>query len=376
MKPEFVIRNTWYVAGLSADFPMETLSGQVIAKRPIVMWRTKQGRVVAFDDRCAHKRFPLSKGRLMPDGTLQCAYHGLRYDASGAVVQVPSLSSGPIPRRARTVPFPVKEQDGLVWIWPGDPALSESRQPPRVPEVGDDAWETAVVGPMDVPANYLLLIENLLDISHFYPLHDGNIGDEENSRIPVTFEEGEEGGHRYVMSIRKAENYRQPSFLADWFGLDVVDRHHTHCMMSPGITRVVMRNAPPGRLPQCNSDREFPGALVDVDNERGYVLIHTHTPVDELHHVWRVIINCPVGLMSRGTPPVSTAKRIAEMFPEVAEEDLWVLKHQQDMFDFEDEGYVEVFLKPDQPLRRARLIFTQMRRAEANAARAQAEAAE
>ena len=42
----------------------------------------------------------------------------------------------------------------------------------------------------------------------------------------------------------------------------------------------------------------------------------------------------------------------------------------------EDEGYVELFLKPDQPLRRARLIFTQMRRAEANAARAQAEAAE
>ena len=44
---------------------------------------------------------------------------------------------------------------------------------------------------MDVPANYLLLIENLLDITHFYPLHAGNIGDLENSRIPIEYEEGE-----------------------------------------------------------------------------------------------------------------------------------------------------------------------------------------
>ena len=64
------IRNSWYVAGLSADFPKEKLTGHVIAKRPVVIWRTRDGNVVAYDDRCAHKRFPLSKGRLMPDGTL------------------------------------------------------------------------------------------------------------------------------------------------------------------------------------------------------------------------------------------------------------------------------------------------------------------
>ncbi len=39
--------------------------------------------------------------------------------------------------------------------------------------------------PVHVPANYALLIENLMDITHFYPLHDGNIGDIEQSKIPV-----------------------------------------------------------------------------------------------------------------------------------------------------------------------------------------------
>jgi phenylpropionate dioxygenase-like ring-hydroxylating dioxygenase large terminal subunit len=71
MKPAYAIRNTWYAVGLCADFPMEKLTGHVIAKRPIVLWRTKHGDVVAYDDRCSHKRFPLSKGRLVPDGALE-----------------------------------------------------------------------------------------------------------------------------------------------------------------------------------------------------------------------------------------------------------------------------------------------------------------
>ena len=107
----------------------------------------------------------------MEDGTLECAYHGLRYDVSGKCVMIPSHPTGPISPQAQVAAFPVIEQDGLVWVWPGDPAKCEERKPPRTPEAGDNDWETVMVGPMDIPANYLLLIENLLDITHFYPLH-------------------------------------------------------------------------------------------------------------------------------------------------------------------------------------------------------------
>ena len=83
---------------------------------------------------------------------------------------------------------------------------------------------------MEVRANYLLLIENLMDITHFYPLHDGNIGDIGNSRIPIQLEEGQAHGTDYVKTTRETSNYRQPPFLEDWFVYDVVDREHTHCM--------------------------------------------------------------------------------------------------------------------------------------------------
>ena len=350
MTPYGYIKDCWYVAGLSHEFQVNKLTGHKIAEQPIVMWRTKKGEVVAFDNRCAHKRFPLSEGRLMDDGTLECAYHGLRYNDEGRCVLIPSQSESAIPKQARTKPFPVIEQDGLVWIWPGDKNKCHERKPPRTPEVDDENWESIDSGAMEIPANYLLLIENLLDISHFYPLHDGNIGDLENSVIPVQHEEGEVDGNKYIKAIREVKNYRQPPFLTDWFCYDVVDRYHSHCMMSPGLTRVVMRVAPPGQL--------------GTNKERGYVLLHTHTPVDDQNHIWRWCVNCRSDHKSGGDPDMSAAKRVASMFPSVVEEDHWVLEKQQKMFQFPDQDYSEVFLKSDKALRRARQIFMVMMRQE------------
>src|ERR1700730_833500 len=204
MAADVLVRNAWSVAGLSHEFPPQQLQGQVIAEKPLVMWRTATGLVVAFDERCCHKRMPLSLGRLIKSDLLECAYHGLCYDAAGRCVRVPSRPDGRIPPQARLRAFPVIEQDGLVWVWPGDPAGAEAVRPPWLPEIADPAWETANTGPMPVPANAILLIENLLDITHFYPLHDGNIGDIENSRIPVRLDEGIRDGNPYVGTVRES----------------------------------------------------------------------------------------------------------------------------------------------------------------------------
>jgi hypothetical protein len=166
------------------------------------------------------------------------------------------------------------------------------------------------------------------------------------------------------MTVRRVSNYSQPAYLRDWFHYDVVDRHHTHCMMSPAVTRVVMRNAPVGKLPQRNEEREYPGRLDCNDVERGYVLVLAHTPVDENHHRWWVIINAPAEHMSLGDPEKQAAKRIAEMFPAVIAEDTVALEYQNKMFEYPDDGYQEVFLKPDVAIRRARSIFQDLVREE------------
>src|SRR5262249_13623198 len=42
-----LVRNAWYVAGLSGEFPIGALKGQVIAEKPVVLWRAADGRMVA-----------------------------------------------------------------------------------------------------------------------------------------------------------------------------------------------------------------------------------------------------------------------------------------------------------------------------------------
>src|SRR5207247_9430915 len=128
------------------------------------------------------------------------------------------------------------------------------------------------------------------------------------------------------------------------------------------LMRCVVRVANPGARSCRKGEREYPGTLEVTGNERGYVLIHTHTPVDQKNHIWRVIVNCPAHHMSHGDSNKSAAKRVAEMFPEVAQEAEWALAQQQQMFAYPDEGYSEVFLKPDLALRRARKIFVDLLR--------------
>jgi vanillate O-demethylase monooxygenase subunit len=207
---------------------------------------------------------------------------------------------------------------------------------------------------MPVPANSLLLIENLLDITHFYPLHDGNIGDVENSRIPVKLEQGTHDGNPYVGTIREARGYRQPPFLEDYFAYDIVDRDHTHFLLSPAVTRVQMRVWPAGH----HGDRGL---------ERGYIIVHTHTPVDRRNHIWRLIVSMPAGQKCKADPSRSAVERFMETFPAVIAEDRWALEQQQRMFDYPDDGYAEVFLRPDIALRRAREILTRLDQAEREA---------
>jgi len=340
------VSNTWYVAGFSGEFAKGKIEGQTIAEKPVVMWRTETGEVVAFDGRCVHKRMPLKEGRLLADGTLECPYHGFCYDASGKCVRIPSQPEGPIPSRAALKPYPVIEQDGVVWLWPGDPAKVGNVRPPRSPEIASEEWESICSAPMPVPANYRLLIENLLDITHFYPLHDGNVGDVAHSRIPVEVVEETVDGNRSVKTVRQAQNYKQPPYFREWFGYDVVDRHHTHCMMSPALTRVEMRTAPPGQL--------------GTEAERGFVLYHSHTPIDRSHHIWRWYMNAKAEHRAGRDPSVSLAKEMVRDFPNVVQQDLWALEKQQEMFALPDNGYSEVHVRADRALLIVRKILGEM----------------
>ena len=115
------LRNYWYVAAADAEVGRKPFR-RVILGEPVAVFRTEDGTPVAFEDRCAHRHLPLSMGKLIGD-TLQCHYHGLRYDRTGVCVRVPGQDMIPPSARVRT--YPVVQRYHWVWIWMGDPALAD-----------------------------------------------------------------------------------------------------------------------------------------------------------------------------------------------------------------------------------------------------------
>src|SRR5215210_9435179 len=85
--------NCWYVAATSDEVD-RSLLGRRLLDRAVVLYRLESGAVVALDDRCAHRAFPLSAGRLAGDEVV-CGYHGFAYDSAGACVRIPSQDSVP-----------------------------------------------------------------------------------------------------------------------------------------------------------------------------------------------------------------------------------------------------------------------------------------
>jgi vanillate O-demethylase monooxygenase subunit len=165
------LRNFWYVAASSHEVG-RTAVGRMILGEPLVFFRTEDGAPAALEDRCVHRHLPLSMGKVVGDH-LQCHYHGLRYDTAGTCVRVPGQDA--VPPAAKIKSYPVVERYRWLWIWMGDPALAD---PDRITDfhwLDDPAWG-AGTRYLHVKANWQLIVDNLLDLTHLAFVHETTIG--------------------------------------------------------------------------------------------------------------------------------------------------------------------------------------------------------
>lgn len=160
------LKNTWYAAGFAEDFS-RTPVRRMLLENDLVFYRRESGELVALGNRCPHRFAPLHRGQVIGD-TLRCAYHGLQFAPTGECVHNP-IGDGKIPRAATTKAWQVAERDGLVWLWFGDEPADESKIR-RYPQFTDPSFET-VQGTLHVRAEYQLVVDNLLDLSHAEFLH-------------------------------------------------------------------------------------------------------------------------------------------------------------------------------------------------------------
>jgi len=189
------LRDTWYVAMWAEQLRPGEFSTRTVLNQPIVLYRQQNGAPAALFDRCPHRFAPLSRGKLLPDGALQCGYHGLQFDAAGACVRNPHGDGKLPPAKARA--YPVVERHSIVWIWMGDPAKADPAIIPDFPMLDENSGhQLSARDWIRMEANYELITDNLLDLSHVSFLHENILGNAET--IPAAIKV-EQSGNRITV---------------------------------------------------------------------------------------------------------------------------------------------------------------------------------
>ena len=224
------IQNAWYVAGFSRDIE-HALFPRTLLGKPMLLFRRLDGQPVAMDDKCPHRGVPLSLGILV-DGMVRCTYHGLRIDSDGQCKHIPCQSL--IPAQARVATYPVADKYGFTWVWMGDAAQANTALIPDTHWMDDPGW-TACGGYHHVEADYQLMNDNLLDLSHESFLHDKTIGNEAVAKAPVKMVVGldEVRVHRDIL------NCEPPPFYMKATGFtERINRWHTTIFTPPSFNLI------------------------------------------------------------------------------------------------------------------------------------------
>lgn len=177
--------NFWYPVVLSKDLGKEPKRVRILS-HDFVAFRDQNGKPAVLSDTCVHRGGALGGGKCKEDGTVQCPYHGWRFDRDGKCTRIPSLGiKAKIPPRARVDSYPVQERHGVIFAFLGD--LPEEQRPEimQVEEENDPAWRSTAVT-FEVNYHYERSVENALDPAHneyVHPTHGFSGEKEEEYRM-------------------------------------------------------------------------------------------------------------------------------------------------------------------------------------------------
>lgn len=157
----------WY----PAEWDHKLKRGQVMEVKfwgkSIALYRGQDGALHAVENRCPHRQLKLSKG-VVCGNNLTCAYHGWEFDGDGRCAKIPHDLFGNKAPQFQLGTYPVQVKHGIIFIFPGDPALASTRKIPEIPEI--EAGSRWGVMPLDfmLSAHHSMVIDNVSDFTHAF----------------------------------------------------------------------------------------------------------------------------------------------------------------------------------------------------------------
>lgn len=187
-----MIKNLWYAILPSKKVKAHQVVGVKRLNLDLALFRNSEGDICCVVDQCTHRGAALSRGKVKGD-CIQCPFHGLEFDKNGKCTFIPAngkASTADI-SRYNVTHYPVKEANGIIYLWYGEPEKASG----DLPFFYHDVDSTYVFSEIEDRWNshYSRCIENQLDVVHLPFVHYNTIGRGNKTLIngpKVIFENG------------------------------------------------------------------------------------------------------------------------------------------------------------------------------------------
>lgn len=205
MNEPYYLKNSWYVAAHSFEVVGNKPVARKICDKSVVIFRGEDSEVGILSDRCPHRFAPLSTGEVSGNN-IQCGYHGIKFDRTGACAHIPGDLA--VPGGFAAKHYPTAEKHGFVWVWMGerdaDPALI-----PDFHENHNSNW-APVPGYLNIACNYQLMVDNILDLTHVVFVHKTTLagGGVTETPLEVHVEGDKVFAQRMMINVDTAPIYR------------------------------------------------------------------------------------------------------------------------------------------------------------------------
>jgi nitrite reductase/ring-hydroxylating ferredoxin subunit len=115
---------SWYPIVASKDLQAGAVMPAMLHGERLVAWRSREGRLGIWNDRCPHRSMSLSLGSTLGE-LLVCPYHGWQFSADGNCRRIPAHPATTPSRAARARVYPAIEAAGYIWACLGEPASAQ-----------------------------------------------------------------------------------------------------------------------------------------------------------------------------------------------------------------------------------------------------------
>jgi phenylpropionate dioxygenase-like ring-hydroxylating dioxygenase large terminal subunit len=163
------IPNGWFAVAWSRDLADGEVKRARYFGEDLVVFRTRSGEAKVLDAHCVHLGAHLAEGGRVVGESIQCPFHGWRYDGSGACVEIPYCKK--IPAKARVRAWRVIERNRLIMVWHHAEGKPPSWDVPEMPEIGDADWTEPRTFDLEVAVHMQDMAENNCDPVHFQYVH-------------------------------------------------------------------------------------------------------------------------------------------------------------------------------------------------------------